>query len=348
MGSVYEVESRVGEKLAAKVISRAVAGDNPATLLRFAREAKAATAIQSPNVVRTLDAGSDQRLGLPYIIMELLHGTDLSKVMREKGALEPTLAVRLVLQAARGIAAAHATHIVHRDIKPANLFLDIDESSRQVTVKVCDFGIAKRKRIEEAGSSRISHMNLTRTGSMLGSPMYVAPEQARNAKSADERADVWSLSVVLWEALSGQRLWGDKRSLGELLVSIYTAPIKRLEDLAPWVPWDLAEAVHQGLERDLQQRTPSMTALIAALEPFAAGTDRLTADELVGLSEETKAELTRRASTPEQRISRSQRLTPAPNTAPAKPEAQRPHRGLLIGLLLLVTIGAAAALVLTR
>jgi serine/threonine protein kinase len=294
MGAVYEVEDTGGERLAAKVISRGLATENHPALVRFAREAKAASAISSENVVRTLDAGSDERLALPYIIMELLQGTDLSTVMKREGALEPQVVVRLILQAARGIAAAHARNVVHRDIKPANLFLQVDEGTRNVTVKVCDFGVAKRTRADESRGSR-SQMSLTRTGGMLGSPMYMSPEQARNAKHVDGRADVWSLGVVLWEALAGKRLWGQRSSLGELIVSICTEPIGRIEEVAPWVSRDLARVVHKALERDLNQRTPSMQPLIAALELFSGGSDRVAAAELVALSDERKVELAKKS-----------------------------------------------------
>jgi serine/threonine-protein kinase len=294
MGAVYEVEDASGERLAAKVISRGLASENHPALVRFAREAKAASAISSENVVRTLDAGSDERLALPYIIMELLHGTDLSSVMKREGALHPEVVVRLVLQGARGIAAAHARNVVHRDIKPANLFLSIDEQTQLVTVKVCDFGVAKRTRAEDSRASR-SHLSLTRTGGMLGSPMYMSPEQARNAKHVDGRADVWSLGVVLWEALTGKRLWGQRSSLGELIVAICTEPIGRVEEVAPWAPRDLGRVVHKALERDLNQRTGSMQALIAALELFAGGSDRVLASELVGLTDERKAELVKKS-----------------------------------------------------
>ncbi len=350
MGSVYEVEGPAQEKLAAKVISRGMSGDNPAMLMRFAREAKAASAITSPNVVKTLDAGSDEELALPYIIMELLHGTDLSELLKTQGALDPQLAVRLCLQAARGIAAAHARHVVHRDIKPANLFLEIEANpQREVIVKVCDFGVAKRKRAEEGGRSQHSQFSLTRTGGMLGSPMYMAPEQARNAKSVDERADIWSLSVVLWEALTGDRLWGHQTSLGELIVSICTEPIRRLEELAPWVPPDLARLVHKGLERDIAQRTPNIHSLIAGLELFSGGSDRVTAEQLVGLTNERKAELTRRASSPGERPgsrpTRPRLRGSAPTPVPAVASSSR---GWLVGLLLIVALGAAAAVVLLR
>ena len=141
-------------------------------------------------------------------------------------------------------------------------------------------------------SSGASHYSLTRSGGMLGSPMYMSPEQARNAKAVNERTDVWSLSVVLWEALSGQRLWGGQTSLGELIVAICTEPVKRLEAVAPWVPVELARVVHRGLERDPEKRTPSVRALIEQLDAFAGGTDRVVTSQLVGLSESQRGELT--------------------------------------------------------
>jgi serine/threonine protein kinase len=295
MGNVYEVEANSGERLAAKVVSAGLQGANPQTLQRFAREAKSSSAISSLNVVRTVDAGCDDKLGYPYIIMELLHGVDLSSVMKREGALPPEVAVRLVVQAARGVAAAHARGVVHRDIKPANLFLQQDAKSSEITVKVCDFGVAKR--VGGMGlSSGASHYDLTRSGGMLGSPMYMSPEQARNAKAVNERTDVWGLSVVLWEALSGQRLWGGQRSLGELIVAICTEPIARLEVAAPWVPRELSRVVHQGLERDPEKRLPSVKALIEAIDVFAGSSDRVVATQLVGLSESQRGELSLKVS----------------------------------------------------
>ncbi len=294
MGNVYEVEGPGGERLAAKVVSAGVHGAAPSTLQRFAREAKASSAIHSPNVARTVDAGCDDKLGFPYIIMEFLSGVDLSSVMKREGALAPEVAARLVMQAARGVAAAHARGVVHRDIKPANLFLQQDPKTAEVTVKVCDFGVAKR----QAGGISVggSQMGLTRSGGMLGSPMYMSPEQARNAKAVDERTDVWSLSVVLWELLSGDRLWGGQKSLGELIVAICTEPIRRLESTAPWVPRELARVVQRGLERDPEKRIPSARDLIQQLEPHTASSDRVSIPQLTGLTEEQRGELSLRVS----------------------------------------------------
>ena len=318
MGNVYEVETSTGELLAAKVVAAGVQGANPATLQRFAREAKSSSAINSVNVVRTVDAGCDNTLGFPFIIMELLHGVDLSTVMKREGALAPEVAVRLLVQAARGVAAAHARGVVHRDIKPANLFLQQEARSSEVTVKVCDFGVAKR--VAGMGVSSVaSHLSLTRPGGILGSPMYMSPEQARNAKAVDERTDVWSLSVVLWEALSGQRLWGGQVSLGELIVAICTEPIQRLDAVAPWVPRELSRVVHLGLERDPDKRIPSVRALLEKLDAFTGGSNRVVAAQLVGLTEAQRGELAVKVSLSDSAARRLAEI--GKNTAP-KPAAQ--------------------------
>jgi serine/threonine-protein kinase len=216
-------------------------------------------------------------------------------VLKKEGALDPQVAVRLVLQGASGVAAAHASGVIHRDIKPANLFLQVDDVSQQVTVKVCDFGVAKRTRVNEMGNA-VSHLSLTRTGGMLGSPMYMSPEQAKNAKAVDERTDVWSLSVVLWEALSGQRLWGGQTSLGELIIAICTEPIPQLEAVAPWVPRDLARVVHRGLERDPALRPSSVRVFIESLSVFTGGTDRVQKSQLVKMTDAERGALQVRVS----------------------------------------------------
>jgi serine/threonine protein kinase len=243
-----------------------------------------------PNVARTIDTGSDEALGMPYIIMELLHGIELSALLKKERALDPQIAVRLVLQGASGVAAAHEKGVVHRDIKPANLFLQVDDKTQEITVKVCDFGVAKRTRVSDVNNAA-SHLSLTRTGGMLGSLMYMSPEQAKNAKAVDERTDVWSLSIVLWEALSGQRLWGGQTSLGELIIAICSEPIPQLETVAAWVPRDLARVVHRGLERDPGLRPSSVRNFIESLSVFTGGTDRVLKSQLVAMTEAERGAL---------------------------------------------------------
>jgi serine/threonine-protein kinase len=244
--------------------------------------------------------------------MELLSGVDLSSVMKREGALSPEAAVRLIVQGARGVAAAHAKGVVHRDIKPANLFLQQDKSSSEITVKVCDFGVAKR--VSVMGISAEGRQSLTRSGGMVGSPMYMSPEQARNAKAVDERTDIWSLAVVLWEALSGQRFWAGQRALGELIIAICTDPIQRLEDAAPWVPLGLCQAVHRALERDPKNRTQTVRAFIEDIEVFSGRTDRVVMSQLVGLTESQRSELTLKAS-----LSQAAAQRAASPSQPSKP-----------------------------
>ena len=141
-----------------------------------------------------LDAGVDRDSGLPFLVMEYLAGADMSALLKRLGKLAPDLALRIVAQASLGLQKAHDAGVIHRDIKPANLFL-AQRDAGEIVVKLLDFGIAKltMEQAEDAESAA-----LTRTGSVLGSPLYMSPEQARgNSKNIDSRADIWSLGVVL-------------------------------------------------------------------------------------------------------------------------------------------------------
>jgi serine/threonine protein kinase len=277
MGSVYEADPPDGKSVAIKLISTEVAGDDDQTVRRFLREAQAAKLVESPHVTRTLELSLDSELGAPFLVMELLTGIDLAALVKERAPLEPEPVVRLFIQAARGLAAAHAKGVVHRDIKPANFFLHEAAPGAGVTVKVCDFGIAKRV---DAVSREQSSRDLTRTGGILGSPVYMSPEQAKNAKNVDHRSDIWSLCVSLYEALSGRQLWQEYTSFGEIIVAICTEPVPPLRDHAPWLDEALARVVHRGLERDVKQRWQSADELIAALEPFSGGRVDFTLAEL--------------------------------------------------------------------
>src|SRR5262249_49159321 len=148
-----------------------------------------------------------------------------------------------------------------------------DGARTRVVVKVCDFGIAKRTSEIDASSA-----DLTRTGGMLGSPVYMSPEQAKSAKTVDARSDIWSLCISMHEALCGRRPWEELTPLGEAIVAICTRPVPPLAALAPWVPPELASIVARGLAADPSARWPSMDALIDALEPLA-GTEALTLEE---------------------------------------------------------------------
>ncbi len=265
MGIVYEARSPDGNRCALKVILRDDHARDSEAARRFVREGRALMGIDSPYVVRVLDVDADPVQRLPYLAMELLHGTDLAALLRQTGPLEPAPVVRVFTQVCHGLSAAHATGVVHRDIKPGNIFLH--EAGGVLIPKICDFGVAKRSRTLDGDDTSTE---LTRTGGILGSPVYMSPEQARNAKGVDQRTDLWSLGIALWEALSGQRAWEGCSTVGELILAICTQELKPLTAAAPWVDPGLAAVVHKALRKDPSMRYLTAAELAEALEPFAA------------------------------------------------------------------------------
>src|SRR5579862_9577745 len=191
----------------------------PEAQARFEREAKAAAQLRSPHVVQILDHGV--WLGTPYIAMELLDGEDFGKRLQRVGRMSPNDVLRIVGQVCRALTKAHSVGIVHRDLKPDNIFL-VPDDDREIA-KVLDFGIAKA-----TGSGGIDGSN-TKTGAMLGTPYYMSPEQAQGIKAVDARSDLWSLAVIVFQALTG-RLPFESEALGDLLVRIIVAPVPRAAD----------------------------------------------------------------------------------------------------------------------
>jgi hypothetical protein len=281
MGTVYEALSDDGRRVAVKLLEPLSADGErvsitSATRERFLREASAAKAIDSENVVRTFELGVDEALGRPFLVMELLEGRDLASVLADQAPLAPSVVARIGVGAARGLSAAHAASIVHRDVKPSNVFLH--RAGGELVVKVCDFGIAKT--VGEIGAERAS-LELTRTGGFLGSPRYMSPEQAKSARSVDHRSDVWSLCVTLYESLTGVELWAGRASLGEVIVAICTEAIEPLAKLAPWVDAGLARVVERGLERDPERRWQSMDALASELQRWSGERTSLLESDLI-------------------------------------------------------------------
>ena len=291
MGAVYEARNHLGKRFAVKLLLKAEFAQDQGLVQRFFREAKASAAIESEHIVEVYDTGVDQETNFPFIIMEMLKGEDLEHTIARVGALNTVGAARVISQAALGLAKAHEAGIVHRDIKPANIFMTAKDSG-DLVVKILDFGIAKQA-LDALASGEGA--GLTKTGSMLGTPLYMSPEQAQGLKTIDARTDIWSLGMCLYEALSGRTPWGDVDTLGALILSICSRDVAPLQDLAPWVPPALAQVVHQCLLRDVSQRMPSARALADALGPFSDGSRVITPDVLIGVADVQRGTVAPRA-----------------------------------------------------
>ncbi|MFC1641186.1 serine/threonine-protein kinase [Myxococcota bacterium] len=237
----YRLESRLGEggfgsiwhahhlvleaPVAIKLIDPEIAEDQ-AAIERFMREAKAAASLRSPHVVQILDYGVDQHQ--PFIVMELLEGENLAERLRRVGRLSPPTTARIVNQVARAVGRAHESGIVHRDLKPENVFLVRNDDEE--LAKVVDFGLAKveKARLGQPGTK-------TRTGSLLGTPYYMSPEQAQGNKEVDYRSDLWSLGVIAFESITGQRPFVSD-GLGELVIQICVRSLPVPSEHAPVPP----------------------------------------------------------------------------------------------------------------
>jgi serine/threonine-protein kinase len=283
MGSVYEAQhASTGRRVAIKVISSGDLAANEKLVARFQREARAAGAIDTQHITQVLDAGVDRDSSLPFLVMEYLAGADLSALLKRLGKLAPDLALRIVAQACLGLQKAHDAGVVHRDIKPANLFL-AERDAGEIVVKLLDFGIAKltMEQAEDAESAA-----LTRTGSMLGSPLYMSPEQARgNTKNIDSRADIWSLGVVLYQSLTGRTPWHEITALGELILAICQDPPRPVQELAPWVSDDVAAVVHKALHKRADERFQTAKEMFEAIRPLLANNWTIHQDMLVSLDD---------------------------------------------------------------
>jgi len=262
MGAVYEAEHmNTGRRVALKVIVAELLEKEDGIIARFQREARASGAIDSQYVVQVLDSGVDAQTKNPYIVMEYLKGEDLSQLLARLGQLPPDLVMRVAAQACLGLDRAHEAGIVHRDIKSANTYLSHKDNG-EVVVKLLDFGIAK---------VRVNHLDdsqdhkLTRTGSMIGSPRYMSPEQARGLKTLDSRSDLWSLGIIMYEALTGVTPTHECQTLGDLILSICAADPRPVQDLAPWVSPELAAVVHRALSRDPGHRFASAREMYSAI-----------------------------------------------------------------------------------
>ena len=267
MGRLYEAEHvRLPRQLAVKVIHDQYA-DHPDAVARFEREARAAASVRSDHVLDVLDVlrTPDDR---PCIVAEKLEGEDLQSRLDRHGPLALADAIRIGRQLCRGLAAAHAAGVVHRDLKPSNVFLAADAGGE--TVKILDFGVAKL-----AGSKEI-----TRDGAVVGTPAYMAPEQARGASSVDERADVYGVGAVLYRALTGHAPF-EADDAKSSLVRLLEEDVAPARTHAPELPEEVEQILSAALARDPKDRPQDALELERALRRVdpAAGDDSLERDD---------------------------------------------------------------------
>jgi serine/threonine protein kinase len=263
MGVVVAARHEQLDQLVAIKFVRDDALDNDEAVERFLREARSAARLKSEHVARVLDVGRLDT-GAPYMVMEFLDGHDLSQALTRDGPMAVDVAASLMMQVCEAVAEAHAAGIVHRDLKPENLFLTRTVGGTP-KMKVLDFGVSKSSRVGDNPQAK-----LTRTRTMLGSPLYMAPEQMRSSRDVDSRGDVWALGVVLFELLTGRSPF-EAETMPELCLKIVSEPPLSLAQLRPAVPPSLVEVVERCLQKEKEKRFANAAELAQALAPFSGG-----------------------------------------------------------------------------
>jgi serine/threonine protein kinase/TPR repeat protein len=349
MGIVLAAMHReLGEPVALKFLRPSLRSD-PEASTRFIQEARAGKRIKDRHVATVYDV--DTVDGVPFMVMEHLTGDDLSTVIRKRGQLPIAESADLLLQACEAIDEAHALGIVHRDLKPANLFVTTHVNGTPL-VKVLDFGISK--------STATSDMSVTASTTVMGTPLYMSPEQFTSARSVDPRSDIWSLGVILYELLTGTPPFpGATRSevCTAVLKGAYTRPTRR----RPEVPPSLEQLISLALVRDREKRLPSVAAFAARLMPFGTEAGRLSHDRIQRLASRAPVPSERpvepdgfktsppKAAGTEETSAGHVTAAPAESAVPPRDKTEpRPSRWPRFAVLGVVAAAAASAIVLPR
>lgn len=259
MGAVYEGENtRIHRRVAIKVLHSAVAQSKDAAE-RFEREAQAAGRIGSEHIVEVLDLGNLAN-GERYMVMEFLEGQTLSDRIATRGRLDARQTADLAVQLLDGLKAAHDAGIVHRDLKPDNVFLLSSRRSRKDFVKIVDFGISKF-------SAMSGDFSMTRTGAVMGTPYYMAPEQAKGERTVDQRADLYAVGVILYEAVTGKVPF-DADTFNELLFKIVLEDPVAIRERAPDLDDRFADIVRKAMTKSPSERYASASDFQADLMSY--------------------------------------------------------------------------------
>ena len=275
MGAVYEAEhTGLGIKVAVKLLNEVFASDHKA-LSRFDREAKATAAIRHPNIVEVTDTGKDNE-GVPFIVMELLEGESLSALLRREKVLAPHLAVVIASQVLAGLAAAHAKEVIHRDLKPGNILL-ARNSEGGYQVKILDFGISKFK------SNLVQ--DVTAAGAVVGTPRFMAPEQAIGQPDLDARVDLYAVGVLLYRMVSGRLPFTSRTHEGVIQQILEGVKVKPREIRAD-IPIGLEETILKAMEPNRERRFPDarsfMIAVNDSIPELNSGTLNFTLPTITG------------------------------------------------------------------
>lgn len=262
MGQVFKARHRRMKRVVAIKLLPTAMNSDPSTIARFEREVEAVAKISHPNIVAAYDA--DCANDTHFLVMEFVDGIDLSRLIKQQGPLPVDRTINYIVQVARGLSAAHDAGIVHRDIKPGNLLLDASG-----TVKILDMGLARL----DGGQDDLTQAELTNTGTIMGTVNYMAPEQALNSKTADARADIYSLGCTLFYLLTGKLTYDGDTIMSKLLAH-REQPIPSLREACPEVPEHLQDVFSRMVAKKVEDRYLSLHDVIADLEKYTSSEDQ--------------------------------------------------------------------------
>jgi len=255
-GTVWAARNELIDRDVALKVMRPEVAEDAVALQRFFNEAKASGRVRSPSIVEILDLGQAED-GSPFLVFELLEGESLDEKLRREGTIGAESLLEMLVGVARALSLAHAQGIIHRDLKPANLFVTRGPTGALIA-KILDFGISK---VFDTGAN----FSLTRTGTVVGSPAYMSPEQAAGREDIDGRADIWSLGVVMYEALTGT-LPHQAANYNALMVRILTQDCDPIATRKTELPASVCAIVDACLKRERDDRTSGAELLANQME----------------------------------------------------------------------------------